>query len=189
MKLLGMRRYWLASLFGVAAGCASDLPGEPPDAPETIRVTSSAFQPNGPIPALYSCEGREISPSIRWSGSPPGTRSVALIVEDPDAPGPTDQPTIWTHWIVYNLPVKGELPENARELPPGALRGANDWERTEYGGPCPPVGLHRYVHRIYALDTVLPDLSAPTRRDLLGAMEGHVLARGALTGTYRRTHP
>jgi Raf kinase inhibitor-like YbhB/YbcL family protein len=164
--------------------------GEPPavQAPMTVALTSSAFQPNGAIPAKYTCEGESVSPPLTWSALPQGTRSVAIVLEDPDAPDPAKRQRTWVHWVVYDLPPGGSLAENARQLPAGALGGANDWKKTEYGGPCPPVGQHRYVHHIYALDEVLPDLHGPAKADLLRAMEGHVLAQGELVGTYQKTH-
>ena len=154
-----------------------------------VHITSTAFADQSPIPALYTCEGRDISPPLQWSGLPEGTRSLALIVDDPDAPDPAAPRVTWVHWVVYNLPptVAG-LPEQtaAGRLPQGAREGLNDWKRTGYGGPCPPIGRHRYFHRLYALDIVLPDLGAATRNDLDRAMRGHILAEAVLMGTYQK---
>ena len=149
-----------------------------------LALTSSAFAPNGPIPSRHTCEGRDLSPPLSWSGVPEGTRSLALIVDDPDAPDPAAPRTIWVHWVLYDLPSDTrELPEGG--VPAAARQGRNDFKQTGYRGPCPPIGRHRYVHKLYALDTVLGDLGAPSRSDLERAMEGHVLARAELVGTYQ----
>ena len=153
-----------------------------------MNLTSTSFAPGEAIPSVHTCQGKDTSPGLNWSEVPEGVKSFALIVDDPDAPDPAAPKTVWVHWIVYNLPPDTRLAENARQLPAGALTGANDWKKTEYGGPCPPIGRHRYVHRIYALDTVLPDLNAPAKPELLRAMEGHVLAQGELIGTYQKAH-
>jgi len=156
------------------------------DGPLTIALTSPAFPANGSIPPVHTCDGRELSPALAWSGVPPSARSLALIVDDPDAPRGT-----WVHWVLYDIPPSaGGLAEGAGSgsgaLPPGTRRGRNDFERDGYGGPCPPSGRHRYFHKLYALDSVLGDLHEPTKADLERAMEGHVLARGELVGTYQR---
>ena len=154
-----------------------------------LGLTSSAFAPGGEIPGRYTCDGDDLSPPLAWSDLPEGTRSLALIVDDPDAPDPRAPKTTWVHWVLYNLPPSASgLPEGAGSStpPPGAREGLNDWKRTGYGGPCPPVGRHRYFHKLYALDTLLSDLGTPTKAELEKAMEGHVLARGELIGTYQR---
>jgi hypothetical protein len=155
----------------------------------SLRITSTAFEANGPIPRRHTCDGGDVSPALAWAGVPPGSRSLVLIVDDPDAPDPAAPRMIWVHWVLYNLPpdLTG-LPEGVAPaaLPPGTLEGTNDWKRTGYGGPCPPVGRHRYFHKLFALDTVLPDLGRPTRANVEKAMEGHVLAKAELIGTYRR---
>ena len=129
--------------------------------------------------------------ALAWSGAPPGTKSYALIVDDPDAPDPKAPQRTWVHWVVYDLPEETTaLAEDAaRQLPAGARSGTNDWKRTGYGGPCPPIGRHRYFHKLYALDIVLPDLREPTKADLERAMEGHVLEKAELVGTYQKTKP
>jgi Raf kinase inhibitor-like YbhB/YbcL family protein len=122
-------------------------------------------------------------------GVPAGTKSLALIVDDPDAPDPRAPKTTWVHWLLYNIPADAtELKEDEKKngLPPGALGGLNDWKRTGYGGPCPPIGRHRYFHRLYALDTVLAGLERPTKQELLDAMQGHILAEAQLVGTYQK---
>lgn len=123
---------------------------------------------------------------------PVNAKSLALIVDDPDAPDPAAPKRVWVHWVLYNLPpTTNALPEGVASsaLPPGTREGTNDWQRTGYGGPCPPIGRHRYFHKLYALDTELPDLANPTKAALLEAMEGHVLAQAELIGTYRRSGP
>ncbi|HZF25718.1 MAG TPA: YbhB/YbcL family Raf kinase inhibitor-like protein [Steroidobacteraceae bacterium] len=154
-----------------------------------LVLTSPAFSPNGPIPKLYSCEGRDISPPLAWSGVPSGAQSLVLIVDDPDAPDPGAPKLTWVHWVLYNIPANvTALVENERKhgVPKGALPALNDWKKTGYGGPCPPIGRHRYFHKLYALDTVLPDLKQPTKAQLLEAMKGHVLAETQLIGTYQK---
>jgi len=155
-----------------------------------LKLSSSAFTSNGEIPRDYTCDGSDRSPPLSWSGAPPGTRSLALIVDDPDAPDPRHPKMTWVHWVLYNLPASSEgLPEAvaAEALPPGTREGLNDWRRTGYGGPCPPVGRHRYFHKLYALDAELPDLGAASKADLEKAMRGHVLAEAQLIGTYQRS--
>ncbi|MFZ6045651.1 YbhB/YbcL family Raf kinase inhibitor-like protein [Pseudomonas sp. CR3202] len=155
----------------------------------TFRLSSSAFAPNEPIPELNTCEGRDISPPLNWTEPPPGTRSLVLIVDDPDAPDPAAPKMTWTHWTLYNLPpTAGILPEGVPDsaLPSGTLQGLNDWQRTGYGGPCPPIGNHRYFHKLFALDTMLVDLRHPTRAMLDQTMKGHVLAQAELIGRYQR---
>jgi hypothetical protein len=154
-----------------------------------FSLTSSAFAHEGEIPAKYTCEGRDVSPPLAWSGAPAGTKSFALIVDDPDAPDPRAPRMTWVHWVLYNLPAGvGGLPEAVPSdaLPPGTREGRNDWNRTGYGGPCPPIGRHRYFHKLYALDDVLPGLRTPTKADLEKAMEGHILGQAVLTGTYEK---
>jgi Raf kinase inhibitor-like YbhB/YbcL family protein len=154
-----------------------------------LALTSTAFQPSGAIPTVYTCQGKDISVPLAWSGLPAGTRSLALIVDDPDAPDPAAPKMTWVHWVLYNIPPAATgLPEGvkARSLPAGALEGSNDWGRTGYGGPCPPVGRHRYFFKLYALDVVLPDLGTPDKKRLERAMKGHVLAQSELVGTYAK---
>jgi Raf kinase inhibitor-like YbhB/YbcL family protein len=153
----------------------------------SMTISSSAFAHNTAIPRQYTCEGKDISPPLTWSGIPGNARSLALIVDDPDAPDPAAPRMTWVHWVVYNLPVTVTgLSEAAKALPAGALEGLNDWQRTGYGGPCPPVGRHRYFHKLYALDTVLPDLKKPTKAKLEQAMKGHIVAEAQLIGTYQK---
>jgi Raf kinase inhibitor-like YbhB/YbcL family protein len=154
-----------------------------------LVITSPAFANGGSIPARYTCEGADISPELRWKGEPPQTRSFALIVDDPDAPDPSAPKMTWVHWVIYDIPADVHvLPEDAAKhgLPPGAKQGLNDWKRVGYGGPCPPIGRHRYFFKLYALDAVLPDLGHPAKAQLLNAMRGHVLEEAQLIGTYKK---
>lgn len=159
------------------------------DGGNNMKLTTSAFSPNASIPTRYTCEGEDISPALSWTGQPEGTKTLVLIVDDPDAPDPAAPKMTWVHWVLYNLP--GELqglPQAvaADELPQGTLEGINDWKRTGYGGPCPPIGRHRYFFRLYALDTELPDLKQPTKTQLEQAMRGHILEQVELIGTYQK---
>jgi len=151
-----------------------------------LTLASIAFRPNQPIPARYTCDGEDISPPLAWVDVPAGTRSLALIIDDPDAPDPKHPRQVWVHWVVYNLPAACTGLAEAGALPPGTQVGRNDWQRADYGGPCPPIGRHRYFHKLYALDTVLPDLKHPTKSQLEQAMKGHVLAQAELVGTYEK---
>ena len=155
----------------------------------SLTLTSASFEPGGDIPTKYTCEGADVSPPLAWSDLPDGTKSLALIVDDPDAPDPAAPKMTWVHWVVYNLPPSATgLSENVGSsgLPEGALEGLNDWQRTGYGGPCPPIGRHRYFHKLYALDTQLSDLARPTKAELEQAMAGHVLGQAELIGTYQK---
>jgi Raf kinase inhibitor-like YbhB/YbcL family protein len=155
-----------------------------------LTLMSPAFAHLGPIPDRYTCDGADVSPPLGWSGVPAGTESLVLIVDDPDAPDPAAPKRIFVHWVLYNLPASvSGLPEGvtARDLPSGAREGLNDWRRAGYGGPCPPVGRHRYFFRLSALDTLLQGLSSPTRAQVDAAMKGHVLETAELVGTYERS--
>jgi hypothetical protein len=153
----------------------------------TLSLKSTAFDDGGSIPARYTCEGEDISPPLSWTGVPETARSLVLIVDDPDAPDPRAPKMTWVHWVLYNIPpdVTG-LPEGmtSAQLPPGTEEGLNNWSRGAYGGPCPPIGRHRYFHKLYALDTVLEDLTMPTKVEVEAAMKGHVVAQTELVGTY-----
>jgi len=153
----------------------------------SLLLTSSAFVPNAEIPSRYTCEGRNVSPPLAWAGIPERARSLVLIVDDPDAPDPMAPKMTWVHWLLYNIPTSvTSLDEAVRQLPPGTLEGINDWKRTGYGGPCPPIGRHRYFHKLYALNTLLPDLDRPDKNRLEQAMVGHILAEAELVGTYQK---
>jgi len=155
----------------------------------SLTLTSTAFSEGEEIPTRYTCEGEDISPDLAWAGLPESTGSLVLIVDDPDAPDPKAPRMVWDHWLLYNLP-----PDSAglavgvrpQALPGGTLEGRNSWGRTGYGGPCPPIGRHRYFHILYALDVILPDLGHPTKDQLLSVIEGHILAQTELVGTYQK---
>ena len=154
-----------------------------------LTLTSSAFTHHGQIPKLYTCQGKDISPELSWSEVPARARSLVLIVDDPDAPDPAKPKMTWVHWVLYNIPVSATgFPEaiTPAALPEGTREGLNDFNRTGYGGPCPPIGRHRYFHKLYALDTVLPDLKRPTKVALESAMQGHVIGMVQLMGTYQK---
>ena len=154
-----------------------------------LTLTSTAFRHDAEIPQQYTCEGKDVSPALTWSGLPAGTESLILIVDDPDAPDPAAPKMTWVHWVLYNIPAGASgLPEAvaSQDLPAGTKEGLNDWKRTGYGGPCPPIGRHRYFHKLYALDALLPDMERPTKADLEKAMQGHVLGQAQLIGTYQK---
>jgi Raf kinase inhibitor-like YbhB/YbcL family protein len=155
----------------------------------SLVLTSAAFAALGAIPTLHTCEGRDVSPPLAWTGVPANARSLVLIVDDPDAPDPKAPRMTWVHWVLYNLPpTTSGLGEGVASsaLPAGTREGTNDWKRTGYGGPCPPIGRHRYFHKLYALDVLLADLGPATKADVEAAMQGHVLAQAELVGTYQK---
>jgi hypothetical protein len=154
-----------------------------------LILKSSAFSGGGEIPKRHTCEGDDASPPLAWAGAPAGTKSFALVVDDPDAPDPKAPRMTWVHWVLYDIPATATaLAEGVKRaaLPAGTREGKNDWQRTGYGGPCPPIGRHRYFHKLYALDAALGDLDAPAKADLERAMQGHVLAKAELVGTYQK---
>jgi Raf kinase inhibitor-like YbhB/YbcL family protein len=153
-----------------------------------MRISSTAFSNQSAIPALYTCEGKDISPALAWMDLPAGAKGLALIVDDPDAPDPAAPKMTWVHWVLYNLPATNDgLSEGVKALPAGTKEGVNDWKRIGYGGPCPPIGRHRYFFKLFALDTVLPDLKQPTKAKLEQAMKGHVIGEAQLMGTYQKS--
>jgi Raf kinase inhibitor-like YbhB/YbcL family protein len=176
-----------ALLFAVTLAVASAADRSPKDAATALRIASAAFAPQGAIPIRHTCEGHDVSPPLSWSGIPPTARTLALIVDDPDAPDPAAPRRTWVHWILYDIPIDAPgLPEAVKGLPAGTREGRNDWQRTGYGGPCPPIGQHRYFFKLYALDTALPDLARPDKATLEAAMKGHVVAQAELVGTYQK---
>ncbi len=155
----------------------------------TMIITSPEFFHAADIPVEYTCDGLDVSPPLEWSGIPDNAKSLVLIVDDPDAPDPAAPKMTWVHWVLYNLPpsiIGLEQGIIRYDLPPGSMEGKNNWKLTGYGGPCPPIGRHRYFFKLYALDTVLPDLGNPTKAELKKAMEGHVLEKAELIGMYQR---
>ena len=154
-----------------------------------LKLTSPAFTANGSIPSRYTCEGDDISPPLRWSDPPSGTKAFALIVDDPDAPDPAKPQRTYVHWVVFRIPpgITG-FEENAAKsgLPAGAVQGSNDWRKQTWGGPCPPIGRHRYFFKLYALDSDLAELKNPTKADLEKAMHGHIIGNAQLVGTYEK---
>jgi len=160
------------------------------DLEETMVLTSTAFEHNEEIPSLYTCDGQDISPPLAWKDLPEEAKRLVLIVYDPDAPDPKEPKMTWVHWVLYNIPPNvNNLKQAVKpgDLPSGTLEGLNDWKRTGYGGPCPPIGRHRYFHKLYALDEVLPDIGTPTKAKLEKVMAGHIIATIELVGTYERT--
>lgn len=154
-----------------------------------LELTSPSFAAMGEIPRRHTCEGEDVSPELRWSGVPPEARSLVLIVDDPDAPDPAAPRTTWVHWVLYDIPADATgLAEGVAgaALPGGTKQGRNDWKRTGYGGPCPPIGRHRYFHKLYALSEELGELGEPTKAELERAMRGKVLAQAELVGTYEK---
>ncbi len=155
----------------------------------TLQLTSTAFVHQCEIPTLHTCQGQDRSPVLAWSGVPRGTQSLVLIVDDPDAPDPKAPKMTWVHWVLHDLPPEAAgLPEAVAPsaLPAGTRQGLNDWKRTGWGGPCPPIGRHRYFFKLYALDRRLGDLGTPTKVQVEAAMKGHVLAQTELMGTYQK---
>jgi Raf kinase inhibitor-like YbhB/YbcL family protein len=154
-----------------------------------MDIDSNVFELAGPMPSVYTCEGENISPPLNFKNVPAHAKSLVLIMDDPDAPDPKAPKMTWDHWLLYNMPstTKG-LPEKVatNHLPAGTLLGLNSWKATGYGGPCPPIGSHRYYFKLYALDVMLPDLHQPNKTQLLKAMEGHVVSEAQWMGTYQK---
>ena len=157
-----------------------------------LEIKSTAFAPDGAIPIKYTCEDADVSPALEWSGVPAHAKSLALIVDDPDAPDPHAPKMVYVHWVLYDIPTSATgLAEGmtSARLPKGAREGKNDWGRAGYGGPCPPIGRHRYFFKLYALDTTLGDLGANAKKpDVEKAMKGHILAHAEVVGTYQGAH-
>lgn len=153
-----------------------------------FTLGSSAYKDQSAMDARFTCEGASVSPPLKWSGAPAGTKSYALIIDDPDAPDPAKPQRTFVHWVIYDIPAGvTSLKEGAsQDLPDGARTGANDRGEADYTGPCPPIGRHRYFHKLYALDVVLPDLHNPSKAQLLAAMKGHVVGQTQLIGTYQK---
>jgi len=155
-----------------------------------LAMASNAFNNGEGIPSTYTCEGENISPPLVWDGIPEQTQSLVLIVDDPDAPDPRAPKMTWVHWVVYNMPAETtNLAAGAslKSLPLGSEQGLNDWKQAGYGGPCPPIGRHRYFHKLFALDTTLKGKGKPTKENILEAMERHVISETVLYGTYEKS--
>ena len=151
-----------------------------------MDLSSTGFTSGGDMPRQYTCEGDDLAPPLSWGGVPDRTRSLALIVDDPDAPDPAAPKMTWVHWVLFDIPPSATaIPEGGRPLPDGTREGSNDWHRTGYGGPCPPVGRHRYFFKLYALDT---KLAGPfkNKAELVKAMEGHIIQQAELMANYER---
>lgn len=145
-----------------------------------MKITSATFKEGEIIPVIYTCKGKDINPSIQIADIPKETKSLALILDDPDAPMGT-----WVHWVMWNIsPSTTQIAENS--VPEGAIQGKNSWGKNEYGGPCPPSGVHRYFFKIYALDTILSLSASSKKGDLEKAMKGHILAEGQLMGRVKK---
>ncbi len=153
-----------------------------------LQIKSSAFASNGNIPTEFTCEGADVAPPLEWSGVPAKAKSLALIVDDPDAPDPKAPKRTYVHWVLYNMPASAtSLPKGAQQLPSGTRQGKNDWKQARYGGPCPPIGRHRYFFKLYALDATLADLKEPDKAALEAAMRGHILEQAQVIGTYEKS--
>jgi len=182
-----MRTGFIAAMMLLACSTPHILAQQQEASVVTFKLTSTAFPHGGEIAAKYTCEGQDISPPLAWTGVPPNAKSLVLIVDDPDAPDPAAPKMTWVHWVLYNVPPgAGSLPEGAKELPPATLQGLNDWKRTGYGGPCPPIGRHRYFFKVYALDAALPNLGQVSKAKLEASMKPHVIAHAELIGTYQK---
>ena len=151
----------------------------------TLQLKSTAFNHEGVIPQEYTCDGKDISPPLKWQGIPEATQSLVLSVDDPDAPDPSAPKMTWVHWVVYNIPPDAGHIDAGGRLPAGAKEGVNDWKNVGYGGACPPIGQHRYFHKLYALDTTLNIPAHATKADVERAMRGHILAETKLIGLYQ----
>lgn len=151
-----------------------------------MKLSSSAFDHQGAIPKKYTCEGDDVSPPLAWSAVPKEAKSFALIVDDPDAPDPKAPKRTWVHWVLYDMPAATTGLAERAPTPAGARDGTNDWNRAGWGGPCPPIGRHRYFFKLYALDAELGDLGKPNKSRLEEAMRGHILAQAELIGTYQK---
>jgi Raf kinase inhibitor-like YbhB/YbcL family protein len=186
-----VRNGWLVGLIGIATLVTYVGVRDASPYGMTLSIRSPAFDAGRAIPRKYTCEGTDVSPPLGFSGVPDTAKSLVFVVDDPDAPDPKAPRRTWVHWVLYNLPADvAALPENAlgESLPRGTRVALNDWKRAEYRGPCPPIGRHRYFHKLYALDIQLPDLGAhAAKADVEVAMTGHILAEAVLIGTYEKT--
>lgn len=190
----GLRRPWALALLAGLVLCACRTPKQPASSPSaspssTLALESSAFEAGAIIPTVHTCRGKDIAPELSWDGVPEGTESLVLIMDDPDGPSPENPRFTFVHWVVYDLPPETRhLPEGvrSRDLPAGSRVAPNDFGLRRYSGPCPPVGRHRYVFKLYALDTTLGRVPFASNDRVLAAMEGHVLDRTELVGRFQR---
>jgi Raf kinase inhibitor-like YbhB/YbcL family protein len=167
------------------------LSGAAADMAMALTITSPAFKQGGKIPAAYTCEGDDLSPPLSFEGAPKGAKSLALVIDDPDAPDPKAPKRVWVHWVLFNLPPDANgIGENgsAKGLPAGAVQGVNDFQNRTYNGPCPPIGRHRYFLKLYALDVMLP-AKPLNKAELERAIEGHVLGKAELMATFQKGDP
>lgn len=179
------RTMFFAAVFAILSLALPIQGGEP----MSLEITSPSFQHEGEIPKKFTCEGQDVSPELAWSGVPKEAKSLVLIVDDPDAPDPDAPKMTWVHWVLFDIPpTTTGLKEAVKptDLPPPTQEGMNSWGRKGYGGPCPPIGRHRYFHKLYALDTVLEGLRGADKDQLLEAMKGHVVGEAVLMGTYKK---
>ena len=179
----------LATLLGISVVAAKTglLIGEKANIVIPMMVRSPSFKQEGAIPARYTCDDQNVSPPLEWAGVPTDTKSLALIVDDPGTQNSDAPRMAWVHWVIYNIPSDSHgMPESAVAEPiqPGTLLGLNDWHHTGYEGPCPTTGKSSYFFKLYALDTLLPDLKRPTKAALETAMHGHILGQSTLVGFY-----
>lgn len=180
---------WLVLFFAgaVLPSAAAQTTSSSPRELSVMHLQSTAFGPGEEIPAVHTCQGANLSPPLTWSNLPAGTKSLVLIIDDPDAPDPAAPKLTWVHWVLYDIPPETTgLAQALNTLPPGTRQGTNSWGRTGYGGPCPPIGRHRYFHKLFALDTLLGDLGDPTVDALMAATGAHVLGQVELVGTYKK---
>jgi Raf kinase inhibitor-like YbhB/YbcL family protein len=172
-------------------GIGALLSGAAADTAMALTITSPAFKQGGKVPSAYTCEGDDLSPPLSFEGAPQGTKSLALVIDDPDAPDPKAPKRVWVHWVLFNLPPDSKgVAENAsaKGLPAGAVQGVNDFQSKAYGGPCPPIGRHRYFLKLYALDVMLP-AKPLNKAEFERAIEGHVLGKAELMATYQKGDP
>lgn len=187
---MSIKKHFLIHFIAIFSFSYSSMSLAAGDKKMTLQLKSPDFVQMGEIPANFTCDGENISPALNWAQVPKDTKSLVLIVDDPDAPDPAAPKITWVHWLLYNIPVTAtQLPKAvaAGDLPKGTLQGKNDWKKIGYGGACPPIGRHRYFHKLYALDIVLPDLHEPNKTQLEKAMSGHVIEQTELIGTYQRS--
>jgi Raf kinase inhibitor-like YbhB/YbcL family protein len=184
---LGVLVLFVGSVSACSKHPESDGTASSPPRSGTMKIESTAFTANAEVPVKHTCEGGDVAPPLTFTGVPASAKSLALIVDDPDAPDPAAPRRTWVHWVVYDLPPSTRALPEGGSLPAGARVGNNDWKKAEYGGPCPPIGRHRYFHKLYALDRMLGDLGAgATKADLEKAMTGHVIDSAELVGTYQK---